>query len=1217
MKQKSTDNALLQAIFDSSIEGIMVVDVQGTVLEANESCHTIFGYESGQLGGLNIQVLLPERFKKRHATHRENYAKNPERRTMGTGLDLCGVKRNGEEFPVDISLSPANVAGNPVTIAYVRDATKRINDVALLEKSNQVMAEINRKYSALIGNLQGIVFRCQFNRDYTMDYISDGARPILGYGPNAFLENKVNYGQLIVPEDRDRVWKEITDAVKQNIPFSIHYRIKDKQGVLKYVRETGNIIYDKSGKVAALEGFIADISQEKEAENELRSKEAKNKALLDALPDMMFIQDLEGNYLDLYAPEPEKLFFPKSEMIGQNMKDVLPPNLYSRYKDLFKKVRKTRKLQLFEYTHKGKNGETVYEVRTVPLNAHALLTIVRDLTSKRKTEQDLRDSEAKNKAVLQAMPDLYFLMDTKGVYLDVRAPYPSLLVAPADELLGRNMADFLPEPFVESIFEAFHKSKNTNRPEILEHQMELNKSIKFFESRVVAAGEIGFLFITRDITERKRSEADLFIKDRALESAGNGILIVDAKQHDQPIIYANRAFYEMTGYTSEEVMGKNCRFLQNNDRDQKAIGVMSTAIKNGEACQVTVRNYKKDGTLFWNELTITPVHDDKNELSHFIGMQNDVTDRKKEEVFKNHIRKILEMIAQHKPLITIGQEILRTSESSIGEGTTFIQTLDPIKKTLHQLVASNLPNTFVTSLEGVSVGPNMGACGSAAYLKKPVIAANLTKGHSLKKLNRLAIDNGIVACWSYPIFASDNSVLGIFALYHSIEKTPSKIQKEIIANLVQLTAIALEQYKVRDELKKNRWMLEGYARELEQKVTERTDELKLTVKQLVQTNIQLKEQVQETKAAENRALESQVMFTAISKNFPKGVIIVFNSDFEIVYIDGGELTRMGFQKNQFEGFHIDDIEAFSKQRILRIKEDIEKTMNGEQLSFEIQFRGKTYAVNTSPLQAGNEIAKWTLFVYNDITKQKEAEKNIRRALVQEQELNELKSRFISMASHEFRTPLSAILSSAILIRRQHQPDKLEKREKYVKQIESNVRNLVVILNDFLSLSKLEEGKTAFRPELFNLVELVQQVLEEIETSKKDGQDIVFKHDDPDVRVRLDTKLMRHVLINLLSNAIKYADENTTIDVAITVLRQKVSIEVSDEGIGIPLAEQENLFNRFFRAKNADNIQGTGLGLHIVKHYTELMGGTVGFESEEGKGSTFWVEFKNLEAQKPV
>ncbi len=429
---------------------------------------------------------------------------------------------------------------------------------------------------------------------------------------------------------------------------------------------------------------------------------------------------------------------------------------------------------------------------------------------------------------------------------------------------------------------------------------------------------------------------------------------------------------------------------------------------------------------------------------------------------------------------------------------------------------------------------------------------------------------------------------------------------ETIANLPHLRRMTIERKVIRQELEKSRGILGENKYDLEQEVVERTEACRAILQKLIEANINLEDQMLETKAAEKKSLASQAMFTAISKNFPKGVIIVINADFEIVYIDGGELYRLGYKKSQFEGLNIDEINAFSKKRIARIKEDVKRTLEGEHLSFETRFMNKNYAVNSSPLLNGNDEVKWTLFVYNDITKLKLAEMEMRKALVQEQELNKLKSRFISMASHEFRTPLSAILSSAILIEKQLGADKEKKREKYIRQIKSNVRNLVVILNDFLSLGKLEEGKVAVRPTFFDLVAFSNTLLEEIRPTKKRGQNLQMRSDKKTIEVYLDKKLMQHILTNLLSNAIKYSDVNQDIQLNLISEENCICIEVKDQGIGIPIQEQANLFERFFRAENSLNMQGTGLGLHIVKNYTELLGGTVSFESASGKGSVFRV-----------
>ncbi|MFS4418134.1 PAS domain S-box protein [Maribacter sp. 2307ULW6-5] len=1210
----TTEDHLLQAIFDASVEGVMVVSDHGAILKANASCHAMFGYAQGELLQQKMEILVPQRYRERHQGHRKRYARRPGSRVMGGNLDLWGLRKDGTEFPVDVSLSPTAIGGRSVTIAYVRNATQRKEQLRQLRESNKVLAETNRKYGTLIGNLQGVVFRCKNDRQYPMEFISPGCALLTGHAPEAFTEGRVSFGELILAQDRDRVWKEIQRAIAQERPFVLNHGILDQSGGVKAVRTSGSPVRGHDGGIVALEGFIADVSAERKIEGELRSKNAENRALLDALPDMMFIQDHKGRFMDLYAPEPEKLFMPKEEMLGKDMKEVFPSPIYAKYGTVFKAVLKTGRLQQFEYVHGQGPGQLIFEARTVPLNRHALLTIVRDVTQKKKTEQHLKDSEAKNRAILQALPDLYFLVDAQGHCLDVGAPDASLLPVSAQAMIGKHLSEHLPGEVVQRIMDAYQGSKELQRTKFLEHQMPVKDANGYFESRIVALPQSGFLMLSRDISHRKQTEVNLFIKNLALASAGNGILISDAQREGQPVIYANEAFYRMTGYSENEVLGRNCRFLQNSDRDQEAIGKMAAAMAQGLPCQVQLRNYRKDGTLFWNELTITPVHNNLGELTHFIGVQNDVTQRVLEEEFKDHVRTVLQMIAEHRPLKSIGREIIRTVETNMDRGMASIQMLDTGTTSLRTLVASKLPEAFVRSLDGTVVGPGMGPCGRAAHTKEPVVVKDLEKDDNWREAAALALAHGLRSCWSYPIFSSNKRVLGILAIYHDKGCLPNKMQQSIISNIVQLTGVALEQDAIGKELKKNRALLEGYARELEQKVAERTNELRHTVKELVRTNLQLKDQVAATKAAKNKALESQTMFTAISKNFPKGIIIVFNTAMEIVYIDGGELLRMGYKKEQFEGRHIEDIEQFSPQRIARIKADVERTIQGEQLSFEIQFRKKTYTVNTSPLYAGNNTVKWTLFVYNDISKQKQAETNIRNALVQEQQLNELKSRFISMASHEFRTPLSAILSSATLIRRMHHPDKVQKREKYVGQIESNVRNLVVILNDFLSLGKLEEGETICRPQSFDLVALAGQVLRDLEASKKEGQKLRFSHPEAVPVKELDPKLTKHILVNLVSNAIKYAEEGTEIKVGIALGEGGVTLQVSDAGIGIPQGEQGHLFERFFRAKNAVNIQGTGLGLHIVKQYTELMGGRVRFESKENVGTTFWVDF-DLAAEK--
>jgi len=230
---------------------------------------------------------------------------------------------------------------------------------------------------------------------------------------------------------------------------------------------------------------------------------------------------------------------------------------------------------------------------------------------------------------------------------------------------------------------------------------------------------------------------------------------------------------------------------------------------------------------------------------------------------------------------------------------------------------------------------------------------------------------------------------------------------------------------------------------------------------------------------------------------------------------------------------------------------------------------------------------------------KRAEQEILNTLNKERELGEMKSRFVSMASHEFRTPLTTILSSANLIVRY--VDNQQAREKHVERIKSSVQNLTVILNDFLSLERLESGAQKVEFKKFELSELIEEVRQEVHGIIKANQEILVNGEA--ITLTSDPHILKNVLLNLISNAIKYSPEDGKIELNVSN-GEESKIIVKDHGIGIPKKDQEQLFERFHRAENATNIQGTGLGLHIVKKYVELLNGTITFDSEEGKGSAF-------------
>ncbi|MGV8877688.1 MAG: ATP-binding protein [Sphingobacteriaceae bacterium] len=237
---------------------------------------------------------------------------------------------------------------------------------------------------------------------------------------------------------------------------------------------------------------------------------------------------------------------------------------------------------------------------------------------------------------------------------------------------------------------------------------------------------------------------------------------------------------------------------------------------------------------------------------------------------------------------------------------------------------------------------------------------------------------------------------------------------------------------------------------------------------------------------------------------------------------------------------------------------------------------------------------------------------VSEALAKEKELSILKSRFVAMASHEFKTPLSSIQLSSILIEKYAKQYLNEDINKHIVKINITLNNLNNILNDFLSLERLEEGKIIPVPTLFNLPAFTEDVREEMQQIARQNQQIIYQHTGTANKVNLDQSLLRNCATNLIVNAIKYSAEDSIIDLSTEITESEITMTVKDQGIGIPEEDQKHLFKPFFRANNTEDIPGTGLGLNIVARYIRLMNGQISFESLTTGGTTFKITFPVLD-----
>lgn len=343
-----------------------------------------------------------------------------------------------------------------------------------------------------------------------------------------------------------------------------------------------------------------------------------------------------------------------------------------------------------------------------------------------------------------------------------------------------------------------------------------------------------------------------------------------------------------------------------------------------------------------------------------------------------------------------------------------------------------------------------------------------------------------------------------------------------------------------------------------------------------------RQELEEIRLEEERLKSSLKIYQAIARNFSVGWIGILDENLTYVVADGKGLTRVGLSANKITGQSFTHV---FRSEVLR--SSLEEARGGQNVKFEVQLNGRTLEVVACPL-LGIHKDQWILVVVHDITTLKETEGQLVKALERERKLGEMKSQFVTMASHEFRTPLATILSSASLLSA-YTGDKLEKdKGKHIARIKHSVRQLTDILSEFLLLQRLEEEGVKLYREEISLPLFLDELRSETELLKQDAQqELTIAHTGKETLVS-DPQVLKKILYNLMSNAFKFSPGNGLVTLEAVVQNGFAQFHVSDAGIGIRSEDREHIFKKFFRGQNAANIQGVGLGLTIVDHYIKAM-----------------------------
>lgn len=666
-----------------------------------------------------------------------------------------------------------------------------------------------------------------------------------------------------------------------------------------------------------------------------------------------------------------------------------------------------------------------------------------------------------------------------------------------------------------------------------------------------------------DIHDQKQAESALRESEARFRSLVDNIPGAVYRCSNTPswtMEFISPAIADICGYPAEEFIDDRVRTFSSVIHPDDQEMVWQTVAKGIQAKQPYIIDYRivhVDGSVKWVYEKGQGIFDETGSLLCLDGVIFDITERKRVEDAMAGQNQALEMIATNATLPEILEFVCQFVEEQFGDALCSILLLEPNGKTLRHVSAPSLPITYSQAIDGVKIGPNAGSWGAAAYLEAPVVVSDIATDPLWANWRDLALSYNLRACWAVPILNSNNQVLGTLAIYYRTPRHPDAHSWRLIKISSGLLGIAIERQRAEDAL-----------RESEERFRELTE------------NIQ--QVFWMTEPNKERAIY-------ISPAYEK----VWGQSLESVY--------------QSPTAWLDSIYAEDRDRVLAALPTQSKGEYDEEYRL-VRPDGSIRWIRDRafPIRSLSGKVSRVAGIAEDITERKQAQEELIKALDKEKELRELKSRFVSMASHEFRTPLATILASSDLLKHfGHKLSEDNKRER-LNKIQIEVQNITRLLDDVLMIGQAEAGKLVFNPTLFNLEKFCRNVLAETELAINKSHQFIFKYQGDCTRTVLDENLLQRMLPNLLSNAVKYSASGTTISLHVTCQSTQVVLQLQDQGIGIPEADLEHLFESFYRAKNVGKVAGTGLGLAIVKNAVELHSGSITVASEVGVGTTFTI-----------
>ncbi|MBL8134552.1 MAG: PAS domain S-box protein [Anaerolineae bacterium] len=802
----------------------------------------------------------------------------------------------------------------------------------------------------------------------------------------------------------------------------------------------------------------------------------------------------------------------------------------------------------------------------------------------------LRASEEKYRSLLESSDAAISMVDYSGRYLYLNGISARPFGVPPEALAGKSVYDLFPQDQANSILADVRRCMNEESAVSLETSVLLGGRQRRFKTSIQpvrdgAGRTYAALIYATDITDKHLAkvaleEANDRLEARVIERtaevervknrieaifdhSGDGILLLDV---DNGIQQANYTFGMQSGFPAQSTLGRKLDAFVEPQSASTVNAIVQSAAASHSRQRLETRFWRADGSSFDAEISIAPVNRTQSSVTSLVCIIRDITERKQtERALEQTLHQELQFQAYLKALHDIGIQLARTETLDDFYRVTVEQGLarfgfERLELHLYDPVHDAAVGTYVTDMNGRVVDSRPSRRSPASLTGILSRASERSERFVFDEETTLYTDFKPIGGGSSAAAALwDGELLGWLVIDNALERRPITQPQLEILTLYALTAGSLLARK-----------------RAEQRAFSLSQRLDLATRSggigAWEWDFQTDRLIWDERMFALHGLPTQ------EAPLPPGAA---NR-----YIHPADLTRV---LNLSLAALNEGVPYDTEYRIVRPTGEIR----------HLKANGITlYDAAGDPLKMVG--VNW------DITDLKRSEETLRQALRKEKELGELKSRFVSMASHEFRTPLATILAAAETLaayRSRMSEDQIEARLLKIRQ---QVIYMKDVMEDVLHLARIQAGRVEFRPALHNLDVLCREIIEEFDSSIQHLGRIHYTCDAPSVNASVDARLMRQVITNLISNALKYSPLEKPVLVRLSDDGEERVLSVKDEGIGIPNEDLAHLFEPFHRASNVGAISGTGLGMSITRQAVEMHGGVIMVESEEGKGTTFTV-----------